>query len=224
VPRGSHDAILINTSGGLAGGDQVDIVAEAGPNARLTLTSQAAERVYRTIGPAAVVNVRLKAGAGARLLWLPQETILFDGSALSRHIDVDLAPDATFCAVETIVFGRKAMGENITRISVRDDWSVRRAGMTMHREALALGPHMANSAATLAGAQMSATVLLIAVDAEGSLEAVRTAVGRDGGASAWNGKLIARLLGNDGLALRKALIRVLSACVGSSGLPKVWTM
>ena len=90
IPAGSREAILINTGGGLAGGDRFSFAITAEENARLTLTSQAAERVYRTLGPAAEVDVRLAAEAGATLMWLPQETILFDGAALSRRITASL--------------------------------------------------------------------------------------------------------------------------------------
>ena len=94
IPQGSHEAILINTGGGLAGGDRFTFTITAEENARLTVTSQAAERVYRSLGPAADVEVRLAAHAGATLMWLPQETILFDGAALTRRITADLAEDA----------------------------------------------------------------------------------------------------------------------------------
>ena len=86
IPHGSHEAILINTGGGLAGGDRFSFTITAEENARLTVTSQAAERVYRSLGPAADVEVTLAAHAGATLMWLPQETILFDGAALTRRI------------------------------------------------------------------------------------------------------------------------------------------
>jgi len=224
LPRGSHEAILINTSGGLAGGDSVEIIAEAGPGARLTLTSQAAERVYRTVGPPAHMEISLSAGPGSNLRWLPQETILFEGSALNRTIEVDLAGDATFCAVECLVFGRRAMGEILSRVNVEDRWSVRRDGNLIHMESVAFGPDMPASPATLAGAHLAATILLVAPEAERMLGPVREALDGGGAVSAWNGKLIARLLGSDSLSLRKALVRVLFACVGSAGLPKVWTM
>jgi urease accessory protein len=224
LPRGSSDAILINTSGGLAGGDRVEIRAEAGAGAALTLTSQAAERVYRTLGPAAHVSVDLSAEAGARLFWLPQETILFEGASLTRRISVDLAEDATFLAAEAMVFGRRAMGEHVNGIQLRDRWSIRRAGTLIHAEALALGPDFPSTPATLEGAHAVATVLLVSAGAERLLDQVRALLGPRDGASAWNGKLIARCVADDSLALRKTLVPLLSACVGPSAMPKVWSL
>ena len=192
LPRGSREAILINTSGGLAGGD--------------------------------VAEIRGEAAAGATLFWLPQETILFDGSSLEREISVDLAADATFLAVEPMVFGRRAMGESLNAVHVRDRWSVRREGTLLHAEALALGPGLPATPATLEGVHAMATVLLASPGADTLLERVRGLLGPRDGASAWNGKLIARCVAEDSLALRKTLVPVLSACVGSSAMPKVWSL
>ncbi len=223
MPRGTHEAILINTSGGLAGGDTVYITAEVGDEAALTLTSQAAERVYRTLGPAAEVQVTLSVGNNATLLWLPQETIAFEGSALSRALDVDVADGATFVAVEAIVFGRTEMGEHVNRISLVDHWKVRRDGKLVHAEALRLGASLPMAEASLAGNHAMATLLLVSPNAGEYLDRVRMVLGPLDGASAWNGKLVARLLAKDGFHLRKTLIQVLVACVGRENLPKCWT-
>lgn len=223
LPRGSTEAILINTSGGLAGGDHMAVSATADAGARLTLTTQAAERVYRTLGPAAQVTVSLRAEDAGTLLWLPQETIFFDGSALERRIDVDIAGTASFLAVEPMLFGRQAMGETLRHIAIRDRWTVRRDGTAIHMEALALGPDLPQSQATLAGARAAATLLFVSPAAERLLPQVRAVLGPHDGASAWNGKLVARFLASDGFTLRKALIPALCACVGLQALPKVWT-
>jgi urease accessory protein len=223
IPRGTNEAILINTSGGLAGGDSVHIKAEVGAGAKLTLTSQAAERLYRTLGPAADVHVKLSAADGSKLLWLPQESILFEGSALDRSLDVELAKDATFLAVESMVFGRTEMGERVQQVSVADRWIIKREGILIHAEALKLGPGWPRSQARFADNQAMATLLLVSPQAETLLDKVRNVLGPQDGASAWNGKLVARCLAKDGFHLRKTLIQVLVACVGREHLPKCWT-
>jgi urease accessory protein len=223
IPRGSHDAILINTSGGLAGGDVVDISATVGSGAALTLTSQAAERVYRTLGPAAEVRVRLTAEAGSTLLWMPQESIFFEGSALERSLDVELAEDSTFFAAEPMVFGRREMGEHVRHVSVVDQWNIRRQNKLLHSEVFRLGPDWPRSKATFGHNHAAATVLLVSNKAELLIDKVRAVLSPDDGASAWNGKLIARLLAKDGFHLRKSLIQVFAACVGRERLPKTWT-
>ena len=223
MPQGSTEAILINTSGGLAGGDIVDVRAEAGLDASLALTTQAAERVYRTLGPPATVSITLKAAAGSTLLWVPQETILFESSALQRRLEVDLAEDGAFFAVEPMIFGRKEMGERVRQVSVVDRWNVRRMGRLIHSEAFRLGPGWPSSRAMLGENTATASLLFVSPAAEALLESVRALLGREDGASAWNGKLVARLVARDGFLLRKILVEVLSACLGRGRLPKCWT-
>src|SRR5712692_5776004 len=99
-------AVFVNTAGGIAGGDRFDIDVAAGEASRLTLTTAAAEKVYRATGPAAQINIALKAAAGAHLSWLPQETILFDRARMLRRIDIDLAESASLLLCEIVVFGR----------------------------------------------------------------------------------------------------------------------
>jgi urease accessory protein len=222
-PRGGHEAILINTSGGLAGGDVVHITGEVGTGAKLTLTSQAAERVYRTLGPPADVRVSLSAGKDSTLLWLPQESIFFEDSALSRSLEVDLQEGAIFLGVEPMVFGRTEMGERINRVAVVDRWNIRCNSKLIHAEAFKLRPNWRTSQASFGDNHAAATLLLVSPQAEMLLDKVRKALGPNDGASAWNGKLVARLLAKDGFHLRKTLIQVLVACVGREHLPKCWT-
>lgn len=224
IPAGSREAILINTGGGLAGGDRFsfDITAEA--NARLSVTSQAAERVYRSLGPAAEVEVRLAAGPAANLMWLPQETILFDGAALSRRIEVDVAEGARLLAVESVILGREAMGETVTHARLRDRWRIRRGGRLVFADDVVIDGRPPQGLATLGTARAFATALLVAPDAEEMLDRLRAAIGPGGAASAWSGKLVARFSGRDGFELRKSLIPALEVLAGGGPLPKTWSL
>ena len=223
IPHGSREAILINTGGGLAGGDHFTFSLTAEENASLTVTSQAAERVYRTLGPAAEVEVTLAAHAGSSLMWLPQETILFDGAALSRRITADLARDAHFLAVESVILGREAMGETVRHARLHDRWRIRREGRLVFADDLSFeGPPPAG-AATLGEARAFATVVLVSAAAEDILDKVRDAIGNQGDASAWSGKLVARLVGRDGFELRKSLIPALTLLAHGAALPKAWS-
>src|ERR1700759_5228669 len=106
-------AVFVNTAGGVAGGDRFDIDIAAGEGARLTLTTAAAEKVYRAPDAPAELNIALKAARGAHLSWVPQETILFDRAKVARRIDIDLAETASLVLCEIVVFGRTAMGEQM---------------------------------------------------------------------------------------------------------------
>src|SRR5205085_9268683 len=119
-------AVLINTAGGVAGGDRFDIAVSAGEGARLILTTAAAEKVYRAPTAPAQLDISLKAASGARLCWLPQETILFDRAKILRRIDIDLAESASLLLCEIVVFGRAAMGERMQQGEFIDRWRLRR--------------------------------------------------------------------------------------------------
>jgi urease accessory protein len=218
------EAMLINTAGGLTGGDRLTWRAEANAGARLTVTTQACERIYRSTGDPVTVATHLAAGPDAELHWLPQETLLFDRGSLNRVLDVDLAPGARLLAVEAVVLGRTAMGEQVHSGRLRDRWRVRREGRLVFADEVRMEGAVARitaAAPLLAGACAYASLLLVADDAETRLPAVRAALGAAGGASAFDGKLFARLVARDSLALRRALIPALEALSGAA-LPRVW--
>lgn len=225
---GTMEAVLINTAGGLTGGDHIAWDLEARAGTRLTATTQACERAYKAHAATATVETRIAVGAGARVDWLPQETILFDRAALGRRLEVDLAEDATFLAVEAILLGRKAMGERMETGLFRDRWRIRRAGRLVHAEETALAGEVATLAgegAVLAGARAFATVLFCGRAAEAHLAPLRRLLADgEGGASQWQDKLVLRLVAPDGFALRKKLIPIISHLRGGAGVPKVWTL
>ncbi|MGV3651270.1 MAG: urease accessory protein UreD [Devosia sp.] len=223
---GSVQAVLINTAGGLTGGDRIDWQAEAGANARLVLTTQACERVYRSMGPDAVVETHLTAGEDARIDWLPQETILFSGSRLRRALSVDLAPSATFLAVESIILGREAMGEDARDAHLFDTWRIRVGGRLMHAEANRIDADTwsRDGLSALAGNRAFATILLIAPDAARRLDAVRALLPATtlSAASAVAGRLVIRAAAPSGLALRRIIAPILNQFSGAGSLPRLW--
>lgn len=225
------EAVLINTAGGLTGGDRIAWEVEIGEGACASLTTQACEKVYRSSGGHAETNCTMTVRAGGRLAWLPQETIVFDRAAFRRSIDIDLAAGAEALVVEATIFGRRAMGEIVGQAEFRDRWHVRREGKLVHAEAFAIGPDVATTLARSAvtgGAVALATVLLVSDQALAQLDAVRAAIGERGGASAWevagSGKLLARLYAENGYSLRKRLIPLIELLNGKAGLPKLWSL
>jgi urease accessory protein len=156
-------------------------------------------------------------------MWLPQETILFDGAALSRTITADLAVSARFLAVESVILGREAMGEHVQEARLTDRWRIQQAGRLIFADDIAFAGEPPATPATLGTKRAFATVVLVAPEAEDLLEPVRAAIGDRGAASAWSGKLVARLVATDGFDLRKSLIPALTALAGEGGLPKTWS-
>ena len=139
MPAWLH-VVTLNTSGGVAGGDVLDTAIAVGAEARATIASQAAERFYRALpgSAASSVRTRIVVAEGGAAEWLPQETILFDRCAVRRHLRVELAADAWFLGVESLVFGRAAMGEVVERASLRDVIEVRRGGRLLLHDAIRL--------------------------------------------------------------------------------------
>jgi urease accessory protein len=218
--------VFVNTAGGIAGGDRFDIDIRAGAGARLTLTTAAAEKVYRASGPAAQLNIALKAEAGAQLSWLPQETILFDRARISRRIDIDLAEDAKLLLCEIVVFGRSAMGERMLHGEFIDRWRLRRGGKLTFAETIRLdgdiGAKLAQSAIAKGGVAIG-TALIVPGD-EAVVERIREVsetFGGEVGISAWNGFAMARFCAQDAARLRADMMSVLGRASGMA-LPRLW--
>lgn len=229
---GGAEAVLINTSGGLTGGDvmNVDIVAEAG--SRFTVTTQACERVYKSSGGTARVASDVAIQSGAELNWLPQETIFFEGGALARSLNVDMATDSRFLAVEAMMLGRTAMGERITTGDFRDRWRVRRDGKLVFADEARLTGDIAKviaDPATLGGRTCFATVLMVAPDVAARLESARAALDNAAddvlaGATTFDGMLIARLTGHRQQSLRAAMVELITVLRDGAGIPRVWNI
>jgi urease accessory protein len=219
-------AVFVNTAGGVAGGDRFDIDIAAGEGARLTLTTAAAEKVYRAPDAAAQLNIALKAAAGAHLAWLPQETILFDSARVSRRIDIDLADTASLLLCEIVVFGRSAMGERMRQGEFVDRWRMRRGGKLVFAETVRLdgdiGGKLAGPAIAKAGVAIG-TALIVPGDEVlvERIRAVSDSFGGEVGISAWNGFAMARFCAQDAARLRADMIAVLG-CASGSSLPRLW--
>jgi urease accessory protein len=219
-------AVFVNTAGGVAGGDRFDIEIAAGEGARLTLTTAAAEKVYRAPGDAAQLNIALKAAGRAHLGWLPQETILFDRVRIHRRIDIDLAEDASLLLCEIVVFGRAAMGERVQSGEFVDRWRLRRGGRLVFAETVRLdgdiGARLASPAVANGGVAIG-TALIVPGD-EALVERIREAsqsFGGEVGISAWNGFAMARFCAQDAARLRADMMTVLGRA-SPEALPRLW--
>jgi urease accessory protein len=220
--------VLVNTGGGVAGGDSYRIALRLGEGAAVEATTTAAEKIYRSDGSPARIATTLTVEGGARLFWLPQETILFDGARLDRTLTIDIAADAELIAVETLVFGRLAMGEARIDARLSDSWRLRRAGRLVFADATRLDDAGASldRPACGAGARALATVVAAAPDVEGRLTDVRAALEGwsgdvEGGASAFDGLLVGRLISASPSRLREAGIAVILALSGREP-PRLW--
>lgn len=220
------EAVILNTAGGIAGGDDFSVSVEAGEGARLAVTTAAAEKVYRAIDAAARIDVRLSVARDAVLRWLPQETILFDGAKLRRSIEVDIADGGALVMAESTVFGRAAMDETVRRGELVDGWRIRQGRRLVYADTLRLQGEIAGILARPAasgGATAFATIVIVPGD-EALAERARACLAdcaNEAGVSVWHGIAVIRLCGTDAALLRRDLVSVLNVLCGA--LPRLWT-
>lgn len=236
-----EQVVLINSSGGITGGDSLGWTVRVGESAHFTATSQACEKVYaaKAQDNPATVTTNIEIAAGGSLNWLPQETILFDGAKLRRTIHVSMAKDARLLMVEPVAFGRKAMGEAMTFGSFADHWRIHRGSELIHAEAFQIGGEAGTTVAdqltdefAMAKNTAMATLALFASDAEAQADRLKSVANASGNVSAavtaWNDKLIMRMAAVDSYHLRRTLIPAIAELTSGAepmaGVPKVWAL
>jgi urease accessory protein len=220
------DAVIVNTAGGMTGGDRFSIDVTVGLGAGLTVTTAAAEKIYRSLAPDTEIAIKLEVGGDGRLAWLPQETILFDQVRLRRAIDVELAQSAQLVLAEAVVFGRAAMGEVVASGSLVDRWRVKRDGRLLFAETIRLDGAIAQEMArpAIAASGIAIASILKIPGGEADVAAVRALADGFRGevaASAWNGHAVVRLVARDSTALRQDLMAALTA-LDPLPLPRLW--
>lgn len=229
-------AVMVNSAGGLVGGDRIDLAVTLGSGAAATVTTQAAEKIYRSLGDDCTVTAALRVGPGAELEWLPQESILFDGARLDRRLTISLDPSSRLLATETVLFGRSARGERLTYGHLHDSWALRIGDRLVWADAIRLSGDIAAARTRPFGfgdAAGYATLVIAGRDAADYLEAARAAVAAapasSGGATLVNGVVILRYMDADAARLRISVAR--SACAlravvmgRAPQLPRAWSL
>jgi urease accessory protein len=223
LPRGPGvEAVALNISGGIAGGDTLETALALGAGAEVTFTTQAAERIYRALEAPSRIRTRLTVGAGAVLHYLPQETILFDGFGLDRALDIELASGAAFLGIESLVFGRLTMGEVLREGFLRDRISLRRDGALLWQDSTRLEGDIAaqlDRPGIAAGARAMASIFAVGAY---RLDALREALAdAHAGASVIGEVLLARILAPDAATLRRVIVKALGV-LRPGPLPRVW--
>jgi urease accessory protein len=227
-------AVLLTTSGGLTGGDSLRIDATALAGASATLATQAAEKLYRSLGPNTRIDISLDVAEGAYLEYLPQETIVFDGARLARRTRAQVAPGGWLFGCEMLVFGRAAHDERLRQGRVFDSWQLRRGPELLWADALALDGDIGarlESPFAFDGAEAIATAVYVGDDAAALLPFARKLA--ESGASRGSATLVrsvmlARFFGAPAAAVRADLSRYICGCRAALGwparLPRVWTL
>lgn len=227
------EVVFLNTAGGVTGGDCLRYSLSAGAHASITGTTQAAERIYRAIDSCGRVETSLSAGVGAALNWLPQETIVFDGARLRRRTEIDIAGDARVLALDWLVLGREAHGEDLATCEIYDNWRVRRDGRLIWADSFRLvgdAAALIGRRALLADARALATLIFAAPLAPTLIDNLRERlIGHPClvGIGEVAGLLVCRMLANSAAILRDGVTRLLRFLWHETGdpgraLPRVW--
>jgi urease accessory protein len=237
-PRTGHRAVeegvLINTAGGVAGGDRLELCVTALPGASIAVTSQAAEKVYRALNEPARVATRLKAHESARLAWLPQETIVFNWACLHRTTEIELFRGAELLALEWLVLGRAAHGEVVIGGNITDSWRVKRDGRLAWADSFRITdeifPHL-HRKALLSDCHAIATLLYFGPHLDKRLEFLREIIpslGCNCAATLVSGLIVVRFAAKEPSDLKLALRSFLQQFGPELGsgpfrVPKMWS-
>ena len=229
-----EEAVLVNTAGGIAGGDRLEFSVTVLPDASIAVTSQAAEKVYRALNEPARIATKLKASEGAKLAWLPQETIVFNRARISRETEIELSSGAELLALEWLVLGRAAHGEEMRGGRITDSWRVKKDGRLIwgdtFRATNEIFPQLGRKA-LLSDCKAIATLLYFGPNLDTTLEILRDlapSLGCQCAATLVSGLMAVRFAATDSSDLRLALRTVLQLFGRELGpgpfrVPKMWS-
>jgi len=229
-----EEAVIVNTSGGIAGGDRLETNVTAIEDASIAITTQAAEKVYRAITESAHILTTLKARDTARLAWLPQETIVFNRARVSRETRVEVTSGAELLALEWLVLGRVAHGEKFSAGTITDLWRIVKDGRLVWADSFRVTddvvPHLSRRA-LLADCTGIATLIYFGTELRTRLELLRDlapSLECHCAATLVGGLLVARFGARASYDLRTALRKVLQQfgnglAQGPFQVPRMWS-
>jgi urease accessory protein len=228
------EAVLINTAGGIAGGDRLDCGVTALENSSIAVTSQAAEKVYRALNEPARIATKLEASEGAKLAWLPQETIVFNWARLCRETEIELYSGAELLALEWLVLGRAAHGEKVVGGHISESWRVKRDGRLIWADTFRVTDETfahVHRKALLSSRRAIATLIYFGPDLERRLESLReiaSSLECDCAATSVGGLIIVRFAAQASSDLKLALRSFLQRFSRELGpgpfrVPKMWS-
>ena len=226
--QGTLEAVIINTAGGITGGDEFATQITANDHAKMSVTTQAAERIYKTPDlTLSSMHARLCAKPNAQLYWLPQETILFEGSRLCRRLEAEVAEDSKFLMVEPLIFGREASGETLKSCHLDDSVCITTGNKPIYIDRVKLNGDITailKRPAVANGGRAMASIVLVDPRAKETLADINALLPTSAGASLLaDNILVARLLCADSFALRNALLPILKHLTHNA-IPKNWRL
>lgn len=106
--------VIVHPPGGIVGGDRLEVNLALQPHTHTVLTTPGATRFYRSDGRGAAQLVQMRVGNGARLEWLPLETIVHGGCSAENRVEFQLDDGAEMIGWDVVALGLPAAGEAFT--------------------------------------------------------------------------------------------------------------
>ena len=222
------ECIIINTSGGLTGGDEFSNSIKCEDHSHLTISTQGCERIYKSgDGTAAVVENKVIVKNASRVNWLPQETIIFDQGRINRQLKVELSSEAEALIVEPVIFGRLAMGETNISGHFEDKVEIHVDGKIAFLDKTRLTGDISKTLkrpAVLNGSSATAVLIFKSKTAKSFLNFLREQSNAQSGASLISKDfLVARFIAPTGYELRQMLVPIITE-ITDKNLPKTWRL
>lgn len=227
--------VIVHPPGGIVAGDSLAIDVRVDQDANAVITTPGAQKWYRSTGTQASAATRLHVADGGALEWMPQETIVFDGTLARQSLEVALGADARFFGWEMLCLGRTTRGERFTTGDFRQCIRLVRADTSapLWRESMVIAgddPLLA-SPLGLRGMPVAATAWIAVPDADGLLADVRATLDEHPFAAASSpepGLVVVKVIGDAPEAVRNLLIAVWSKIRmqvfgRKPELPRIWS-
>ena len=219
------EAVLINTGGGIVGGDYLSVEVNAFNETKTWVTTQASEKVYRSDGELSHLKSRINIGNNSTLFWCPKETILFNNSKFKRNLEFNIKTSSKLFIVENVVFGRLASGELDADCFFFDQWRIKRDEKLIFAENFLFENKKSMYRKTNLGDYRSLlNIVYVSKDSNNYLNKMRNIISAGnifGEASCWNDFIYLRALANNTVEFKKTIEEILILLVGDkSNIPR----
>ena len=136
--NGTCHVYILHPPGGVVGGDHLNIYVDVNSNAHALITTPAAGKFYRSVGPVAKLEQNIKVASKGVLEWFPSENIIFSGARAQIQTKVELAHDSHFIGWEISCLGRPASDEIFSQGELDQRFEVWRDGIPLRIERISL--------------------------------------------------------------------------------------
>ncbi len=211
---------LVNPTGGLVGGDRMEVEIDLRKEAHAFLAVPSATKVYKTPGPFASQEMRVRIGREAVWEYFPSYVIPFGGSRYRQKMRVQMAENSKAIILDFLTAGRVGRGERFQFHEYRSLTEIEYSGELILSERFFLKPPETDYSGLGLLEDYSASAALYAIFDEASLEIplindLRGVIHRleniAGGVSSLPAKgVILRLLGKSVADIEEGLFQVWS--------------